>query len=184
MMFTPLRKAGLALALAVFLLDRGTKLLMTHVLQLQYYEVYDLLPFFDLRWTQNYGVSLGMFTATSLEMRLALIAMTGAISIGVFVWMLREKARGDVLALATVLGGALGNIWDRISRGYVVDFADLHFGEFRPFLIFNVADAAITIGVLILLARALLLREKPVTSEDANAAADQAKAAAPATEKA
>ncbi|WP_369335983.1 signal peptidase II [Halomonas sp. ND22Bw] len=44
--------------------------------------------------------------------------------------------------------------------GYVVDFADLHFGEWRPFLIFNVADAAITIGVLILLARALLIREK------------------------
>ena len=59
-----LRKAGLWLALAIFLLDRGTKLLMTHVLELQYYQVYELLPFFDLRWTQNFGVSMGMFTAT------------------------------------------------------------------------------------------------------------------------
>ena len=169
MTLTPLRKSGLALALIVFLLDRGTKLLMTHVLQLQYYEVYDLLPFFDLRWTQNYGVSLGMFTATSLEMRLALIAVTGLISVGVFIWMLRETQKWDVYGLAMVLGGAIGNIWDRISRGYVIDFADLHFGEFRPFLIFNVADAAITFGVMILLARALLLREKPVNSEDAQA---------------
>src|SRR3546814_4732965 len=74
--------------------------------------------------------------------------------------MWREKARGDVLALGLVLGGALGNILDRVRFGYVVDFADFHIGEWRPFLIFNLADAAITIGVLILLARALLLRDK------------------------
>ena len=55
-----------------------------------------------------------------------------------------------------VLGGALGNILDRVRHGYVVDFADLHFGEFRPFLIFNVGDAAISIGVAILLLRAFL----------------------------
>lgn len=164
-----LRKAGLWLALAIFLLDRGTKLLMTHVLELQYYQVYELLPFFDLRWTQNFGVSMGMFTANSLEMRLVLIAVTGLISVGVFIWMLRETQKWDVYGLAMVLGGAIGNIWDRISRGYVIDFADLHFGEFRPFLIFNVADAAITFGVMILLARALLLREKPDNSEDAKA---------------
>ena len=60
-----------------------------------------------------------------------------------------------------MLGGALGNILDRVRFGYVVDFADLHFGEWRPFLVFNVADAAITIGVLIVLARALLMRDKP-----------------------
>jgi len=169
MSMAQLRKAGLWLALAIFLLDRGTKLLMTHVLDLQYHQVYELLPFFDLRWTQNFGVSMGMFTATSLEMRLALIAVTGLISVGVFIWMLRETQKWDVYGLAMVLGGAIGNIWDRISRGYVIDFADLHFGEFRPFLIFNVADAAITFGVMILLARALLLREKPDNSEDAKA---------------
>ena len=58
-----------------------------------------------------------------------------------------------------VLGGALGNILDRIRFGHVVDFADLHFGEFRPFLIFNVADAAISIAVVILLLRAFLTRK-------------------------
>ena len=65
-----------------------------------------------------------------------------------------------------VLGGALGNIVDRVRLGYVVDYADLHFGEFRPFLVFNVADAAITIGVLLLLVRALLMRDgKPPKKE-------------------
>jgi signal peptidase II len=60
-----------------------------------------------------------------------------------------------------VLGGALGNILDRVRHGYVVDFADLHFGDFRPFFIFNVADAAISIGVAILLLRAFLVKERP-----------------------
>jgi len=113
-----------------------------------------------LRWTQNLGVSLGLFSANSSEGKLALLAMTGLIALGVIVWMLREKAMGELAGLAFVLGGAMGNIYDRFTRGYVIDYADLHFGEFRPFLIFNLADAAITLGVLILLARSLFSREK------------------------
>ena len=156
-----LRAAGFGLALAVFAVDRTVKWLMAGPLELQRIGLIKLVPFFDLRWTENYGISYGMFTAQSSEMKFALLAMTGLIACGVAVWMLREKAFGDIAALALVLGGALGNIYDRASRGYVIDYADLHFGEWRPFLIFNIADAAITIGVLILLARSLLSREKP-----------------------
>jgi signal peptidase II len=58
-----------------------------------------------------------------------------------------------------VLGGALGNILDRVRHGFVTDFLDLHFGEFRPFLVFNVGDAAISIAVVILLLRAFLTRK-------------------------
>src|SRR3546814_2573784 len=93
-------------------------------------------------------------------LRWILVAVTAIVAAAVAFWMTREKAKGDVIALALILGGAIGNILDRIRFGYVVDFADLHFGTFRPFLIFNVADACITIGVLLLVARALLLREK------------------------
>ena len=78
----------------------------------------------------------------------------------VTVWMFRERLMGDILGLALILGGALGNIKDRYDLGYVVDYADFHIGEFRPFLIFNIADAAITIGVLIILARAFFMRDK------------------------
>jgi signal peptidase II len=80
--------------------------------------------------------------------------------------MLREPNKQDQVALGLVFGGALGNILDRVRFGYVVDFADLHFGAWRPFLVFNVADAAITIGVLILLVRALLVRDKPRAGRD------------------
>jgi signal peptidase II len=94
-------------------------------------------------------------------MRWVLVLVTAAIAVGVAWWIGREEKRGDQIALGMVLGGALGNILDRVRHGYVVDFADLHFGEFRPFFIFNVADAAISIGVAILLLRAFLVKERP-----------------------
>ena len=163
-----MRAAGFGLALGVFALDRGIKAFVAGPLDLQAVGLVKLLPFFDLRWTENYGVSYGMFTADSSEMKFALLGMTGAIALGVGIWMLREKVLGEILALALVLGGALGNIYDRSTRGYVIDYADLHIGEWRPFLIFNLADAAITFGVLILLARSLLSREKPAQAADAD----------------
>jgi signal peptidase II len=88
-----------------------------------------------------------------------LVAVTSAIAVGVAIWIGREKNRIDQAALGMVLGGALGNILDRTLHGYVVDFLDLHFGEFRPFLIFNIGDAAISIAVVILLLRAFLTRK-------------------------
>ena len=91
--------------------------------------------------------------------RCLLVALTTGIAIGVAVWIGREKSRIDQAALGMVLGGALGNILDRTRFGYVVDFADLHFGEWRPFLVFNVGDAAISIAVVILLLRAFVGRK-------------------------
>ncbi len=165
MKLTGLRLFGLATALVVFALDQLVKWIVVGPLDLVRVGAIELLPIFDLRYTQNYGVSLGMFTANSAEMRFGLVAVTALIATGVAVWMWREKVRSDVFALALVLGGALGNIRDRLIGGFVIDYADLHIGEWRPFLIFNLADAAITIGVLILLARSLLSREKPAAGD-------------------
>ena len=155
------RLYGLLFALAVFALDRLVKWALLGPLQLREKGEIYLLPFFQFTWTQNFGVSLGMLPATSTEMRFLLVGVTAAIALVVLVWMMRERKLGDILALALILGGALGNILDRYLYGYVVDYADLHFGEIRPFLVFNVADAAITFGVVIILARTLFLREKP-----------------------
>jgi signal peptidase II len=155
------RLIGFAVAALIFVADQFLKWLVNSRLAMRLGDSIELLPFFNLTRTHNYGVSLGMFSATSPEMRWALVALTCAIATAVTVWMLRERKLADIAALALVLGGAIGNILDRIRFGYVLDFADLHIGEFRPFLIFNVADAAITIGVLIILARSLFMREKP-----------------------
>ncbi|MEE4451992.1 signal peptidase II [Novosphingobium resinovorum] len=156
------RLAGLLVALAVFAIDQGIKSWVVHGLGVSRIgdQLY-VLPFFNFTFTQNFGVSLGLFTAGSPEGRWALVAMTGAIAAFVFVWLLRERKLAEIAALGMVLGGALGNIRDRFAVGYVIDYADLHFGGWRPFLIFNLADAAITIGVLIILARSLFSREKP-----------------------
>lgn len=160
------RRLGLLVALAIFIADQAVKYLVTGPLGVNSYGAsLEIVPFFNLTYTRNYGVSMGFLTADSDLMRWGLVALTVAISVGVVTWMWKEKRRADVLALGLVLGGALGNIVDRVRFGYVVDFADLHFGDVRPFLIFNVADAAITIGVLILLVRALLMRD---TAKDAN----------------
>ena len=159
------RLIGFAAAIALFLVDQAMKGYVTETLALQRGDVVELLPFFDLRLTYNYGVSLGMFQADSMEMRWILVGVTGLIALVVAVWMLREKMLGEIVGLSLILGGALGNIKDRYEFGYVIDYADLHFGEFRPFLIFNIADAAITIGVLIILARAFFVRDKDETPE-------------------
>ena len=119
-----------------------------------------LLPIFDLTRVHNYGISLGLAQAQNDTHRWLLVAVTAAIAVGVAWWIRKEQQRGDQLALAMILGGALGNIVDRVQFGYVVDFLDLHFGTFRPFYVFNVGDAAISIGVVILLLRAFLLRDQ------------------------
>jgi len=155
------RQLGFAIAALVFALDQFVKWLVTgplHIAALGDQLV--LLPIFNLTYTENQGISLGLLNASNPVGRWLLVALTGAIALGVAFWIGREKNRVDQIALGMVLGGALGNILDRVRFGYVVDFADLHFGDFRPFLVFNVGDAAISIGVVILLLRAFLTRKE------------------------
>lgn len=154
------RRLGFSIALLVFVLDQLVKWTVTHPLGIN--EIGDqlvLLPIFNFTYTQNEGISLGLLNATNPIGRWMLVGLTSAIALGVAVWIGREKNRVDQIALGMVLGGALGNILDRVRFGYVVDFADLHFGDFRPFLVFNVGDAAISIAVVILLLRAFLSRK-------------------------
>ena len=160
------RTLGLGIALAIFVLDQAVKWIVTYILQLPDRLTINWLPFFQLNWVPNHGVSMGFLTANGAVQRWLLVGLTAAISIFVLAWLWREKRRDDVIALGFVLGGALGNILDRVRLGYVVDYADLHFGEWRPFLVFNLGDAAITIGVLLLLVRALLTRERKAPREN------------------
>ena len=152
---------GFSVAAIVFVLEQITKWLVLGPLDLRNTQSVEVLPIFRLNYTENHGISLGLFQASSDAMRWALVLVTAAIAVGVAWWIGREEKRWDQIALGMVLGGALGNILDRVRHGYVVDFADLHFGDFRPFFIFNVADAAISIGVAILLLRAFLVKGRP-----------------------
>lgn len=164
----PVRRStmiGYILALAIFAVDQISKYWIITLLQLPQRGQIELMSILNFTWVENRGVSLGMLTASSDTQRWLLVGLTGVISLGVVIWIWREKRTQDVLALGLVLGGAIGNLTDRIRYGYVADFIDLHFGGFQPFLVFNVADAAITIGVVILVLRAFLLRDKPEPAE-------------------
>ena len=154
------RRLGFVVAAIIFALDQLTKWIVTGPLGINRPgDQLVLLPIFNFTYTENNGISLGLLNAQTDVGRWMLVALTSAIAIGVAVWIGRERNRIDQAALGMVLGGALGNILDRVRHGYVVDFADLHFGDFRPFLVFNVGDAAISIAVAILLLRAFLSRK-------------------------
>lgn len=161
------RPLGIACAAVTLIADQFIKYMVAFPLALQSRgeEGLELLPIFTLRWLENHGVSMGFLHAGTDTARWLLVGMTVTIATLVAVWMWREKARADVVALGCILGGAIGNISDRVRLGFVIDYADLHFGEWRPFLVFNLADAAISIGVMILLARALLLGKKDANTE-------------------
>ncbi|MGI4880105.1 MAG: signal peptidase II [Janthinobacterium lividum] len=150
-----LRSFGYAIAALVFAFDQLAKYWVTAVIDLRDRGTVDLLPVFNLTWVENTGVSMGLFRADGPTGRWLLVGVTLLIAVGVAVWIAREVNRADVVALGLVLGGALGNIVDRVRYGYVVDFFHA-FWRNHHFYVFNVADAAITIGVILLLLRALL----------------------------
>lgn len=173
MLSTP-RNRALIIAAMIFVVDQIVKWWVTSPagLNLDIEGMsHEVLPFFDFTLVHNYGVSLGLFTAQSAAQSWALIGVTGTISLLVARWLWTETNARDLIGLGMVLGGALGNLTDRVRFGHVVDYADLHFGTFRPFLVFNVADAAITVGVLVLVARALFEKDggKATPRENENA---------------
>jgi signal peptidase II len=153
-------RLGFAVAVVVLILDQLAKWFITHPLGLnQVGDQLVLLPIFNFTYVENNGISLGMLNASNPVGRWMLVGLTSAIAVAVAFWIGRERSRIDQAALGMVLGGALGNIADRVRFGYVTDFLDLHFGVYRPFLVFNVGDAAISIAVVILLLRAFLARK-------------------------
>ena len=118
----------------------------------------DVTSFFDLRMVWNEGVSFGLLTAGSGFERWALVALQLAIA-GFFFWWLRTAARPmTAIALGLVIGGAVGNVLDRIRFGAVVDFLDFT-GLYFPW-VFNVADAGINVGAGLLLLDFLLHGDK------------------------
>lgn len=133
--------ASPAIVLAVFLLDRLTK---TAALDRLYMKSVQVLPFFRLTWAENTGVSFGLFR----DKNLFFLVFSSLLVCALLFFRRRLQAHGRAasVGLALVLGGALGNLYDRIAYGFVVDFLDF---SFFP-AVFNAADSAITVGALLL----------------------------------
>jgi len=138
----------LAIAGVVVVADLATKEWITQALR--YGESREILPFFNLVLVHNSGAAFSFLAGAGGWQRWFFTVVALAISV-VIVWMLRKPGNGRLLnaALALVLGGALGNLFDRVTLGYVVDFVQLHAAG-HSFPAFNVADSAITVGVALL----------------------------------
>jgi signal peptidase II len=137
---------GLLLAGAVVALDQAVKYAMYVYLILGFRPSVEVAPFFNLVVVWNYGVSFGMFNSGSSEAAYIFAGLALAIVAALCVWLARAENGWIRVALGLVIGGAIGNVADRLNYGAVFDFFDFHaFGWHWP--AFNVADAAITCGV-------------------------------------
>jgi len=142
--------AWLWLSVAVIVLDQATKFLVTRFLDL--YERVEVLPVLDFTLLHNTGAAFSILAGASGWQRWFFIVLAGVVSLALLVWLWRlpRGHRMIAVALALVLGGALGNLIDRVRHGYVVDFIHAHWGA-AYFPAFNIADSAITIGAALLI---------------------------------
>ncbi len=115
-----------------------------------------VLPFFNLVMVWNRGVSFGLLSDADLAPYL-MAGIAGSVVIGLVIWLARVAQRLLAVSIGLIIGGALGNIVDRLRLGAVADFVDLHAGGYH-WPAFNVADAAITVGVAVMLIDGLLNR--------------------------
>lgn len=149
-------KRPLLIALAVLLLDRITKWAIAQTIPLE--DIVNIIPgFFRLTHLENTGAAFSLFADSSSPFRTTLLIAFSVAALAVvsfLLWKDRSVFHTGTLALSLILGGAVGNLWDRVSDGKVTDFLDFYIGvhHWPPF---NVADSAIVIGALLLFMRML-----------------------------
>lgn len=140
---------GLAVAAVVIVLDQLTKWWVLNTIMQPFPRVVEVTPFFNLVLTWNQGVSFGMFAHEAEYMPYVLSAVSVAITLFLLGWLRRADNRFVALCLGLVIGGALGNVIDRLLYGAVADFLDFHAFGFH-FWAFNIADSGISVGVILL----------------------------------
>ena len=152
---------GCALALAIVLLDQACNFYLLHVIGLAPGAQIRVLPFLDISFVWNRGISYGLFQQHGESGRWLLVALAIAAVVLIGFWLMRTKSRLMGAALGLIAGGALGNALDRVVYGAVIDFLHLHGGTIPwldfPFS-FNLADTAISLGVVLLIGESLFIR--------------------------
>ena len=152
-MTSPLR-TGIAAAVIALVLDQATKLWLLFVFELGRRGAVKVTPFFDLVLAWNTGISYGWFQQDGPVGAAILLGFKVVAVIALAIWMARSKTRLATIGLGLIIGGAIGNAIDRAAYGAVVDFALFHvqWGEKTlNWYVFNIADAAIVVGVAALL---------------------------------
>jgi signal peptidase II len=153
----PYFRRGLAGAGLVVLIDQASKHWVVHGLRLPQRGQIDLTPFFDLTYVENTGGTFGLFAGGAAS-RVILSVLSMGVVLGLVYWLAGLARPAAAIGAAFMMGGALGNLYDRLSYGYVVDFLDFS-GLYFPW-VFNLADASIDIGFAFLILDAWLTRER------------------------
>ena len=152
----------LGLSLLVVILDQWSKLAIAGSMQL--YQSIPIMPYFNLTYVHNTGAAFSFLSEAGGWQRWFFAGLALVISAVIAVWLARLKQHETLLAVALslVLGGAIGNLIDRLAYGYVIDFLDVYYQTWH-WPAFNIADSAITLGVILMLVESFGLGK----SEDA-----------------
>lgn len=150
-------RLSVSIIVAVVLLDQVTKALVQHFVPV--FSSHPVVPgFIDLVHIHNAGVAFGILNDVEHPLRSALTTGLALVALGGILFYSRQLQPQERLArvgLALILGGAVGNLIDRVRQGYVIDFVDAYWGDWH-FWAFNIADAAITIGAILILLELLI----------------------------
>lgn len=147
------------LSVVVVVADQWSKTAAEQTLLL--YERIEVLPFFNITLAYNPGAAFSFLAQAGGWQRWFFAGIALIASIVIVSWLLHKReSRYTLTGLTLVLGGALGNLWDRLALGHVVDFLDFHWAGWH-FPAFNIADSAITLGVICLILDMLLTKEAP-----------------------
>jgi signal peptidase II len=161
-----MRKYHIIIAASVVLLDQMTKWLVAQRIAL--HDGVDVVPgFFRLTHVQNQGAAFGLFSDSTSEWKVAMLILFSIAALAVvsaLLWKNGNAMNATAIALSLVFGGALGNLWDRVTSGRVIDFLDIYYGS-HHWPAFNVADSAIVIGALLLLSEIFLAPQEEKASE-------------------
>lgn len=151
------------LSLLAIILDQASKLAIAGSMHL--YQSIQIMPYFNLTYVHNTGAAFSFLSDAGGWQRWFFAGLALLISVVIAVWLARLKQHETLLAiaLALVLGGAIGNLIDRLAYGYVIDFLDVYYQTWH-WPAFNIADSAITLGVILMLVESFGL----VKSEDAS----------------
>ena len=139
------------LSLLAVILDQASKLVIDSSMHL--YQSIPVMPYFNLTYVHNTGAAFSFLSEAGGWQRWFFAGLAILISAVIAVWLTRLKPNERLLAVALslVLGGAIGNLIDRLAYGYVIDFLDVYYGSWH-WPAFNIADSAITLGVMLMLA--------------------------------
>jgi signal peptidase II len=138
------------LSLLAVILDQASKLAIAGSMQL--YQSIEIVPYFNLTYVHNTGAAFSFLSEAGGWQRWFFAGLALVISVVIAVWLARLKRHETLLAVALslILGGAIGNLIDRLAYGYVIDFLDVYYQTWH-WPAFNIADSAITLGVILML---------------------------------